>query len=153
MFIAVSFINYLVFKNRSQKEVEANPDLKTGYDKLFRALLIYGNIPWVIMAIGDLTSQTNTVFDYFNPKSFNAFVLAFHLSIIVIWVLCVRWIYFKNGADFLVQHPGLIHVRGLGGAVKPTATLIRLFFALALLGGIIGMTAMWLVDFPTFPVK
>ena len=152
-FIVVTIANYFILKSRTQKYVDQNPELKIGYDKLFKVLLIYGNIPWVIMAIGDLTSQTNGLFDYFNPKSFNPFVLAFHFYIIIIWVLSVRWVYFKNGADFLLTHPGFIHIRGFGNSITPTSNLIKVFFALALLGGIAGMTMMWLVDLPNFPIK
>lgn len=153
MLIAVTIANYFILKPRTQKYVDQNPDLKIGYDKLFKAILIYGNIPWVIMALGDITAQTNSVFDYFNPKSFNPFVLTFHFYIIIVWALSVRWVYFKNGADFLIRHPGFVHIRGFGNSVTPTSTLVKIFFALALLGGIAGMTMMWLVDFPTFPIK
>lgn len=153
MFIVVTIVNCFILKYRSQKFIDENPDLRTGYDKIFKTFLIYGNIPWVIIGMGDLTSQTHNISVYFNPRSFNPFVLAFHFSIIVIWVLCARWIYFKNGADFLVQHPGIIYVRGLSGSVTPTATTIKLFFALALLGGIAGMLTMWLVDLPALQGK
>lgn len=153
MFIAVTIVNYFIFKSRTQEHIDKNPDLKAGYDKILRTILIYGTIPWVIIALGNLTGLTNTVFDYFRPRTLNPFVLAFHLYIIVIWILTVRWIYFKNGADFLVRYPGFVHIRGFGNSITPTSTLIKIFFALALFGGIAGMTMMWLIDFPLFPIK
>jgi len=153
VFIIFTTANYFFLKSQTQKIAEENPDLKPGYDKLLKVILIYGNIPWVIMAIGDLTGQTNSIFDYFNPRSFNPFVLAFHFYLIVIWVLSFRWIYFKKGADFLVQHPGLVYIQGFGKPITPTSKLIKVFFALSLLGGIIGMATMWLANFPKFPVK
>lgn len=153
IFIAVTWINYFILKKDTQQYVNQNPSLKIGYDKLFKTMLIYGNIPWLIIALGDITGQTNSIFDFFKPKSFNPFVLTFHLYIIIIWVLLVRWLYFKKGAEFLIQHPGLIRIKGFGGAVAPTPTLIKIFFAIALLGGIAGLTMMWLFDLPTFPIK
>lgn len=153
LFILVTFANYFIIKADAQKHIEQNPSLKTGYHKVLNATLIFGNIPWLIMALGDLTQQTNNVFDYFNPKSYNPFVLAFHGYLVIIWILSFRWVYFKNGAEFLVQHPGLVRVKGFGNSVSPTPALIKFFFALALLGGITGMTMMWLVNFPSFPFK
>ncbi len=151
LFVVVLVANYFTIKPRIQQHIDKNPDLKIGYDKLVKTTLIYGTIPWVIIALGDLTAQTTSIFDYLNPRSFNPFVLTLHLYIIIGWVLSFRWIYFKNGADFLIRHPGFIHIRGLGHPVTPTS--IKLFFAITLLGGITGMTMMWLMDLPSFPVK
>ncbi len=52
MFIAVTIANGLILKFRSKKYIAEKPELKEGYDKYFRGWLLYGNIPWVIMAIG-----------------------------------------------------------------------------------------------------
>jgi hypothetical protein len=153
MIIPVLIINYLMMKSQIKEYADRDPGLKQGYNKIFKALFIYGSIPWIIMAIGDVTTFTHSVFDYFNPKSLNPFVLMFHASIIVIWILSCRWMYFKGGADFLVRHPGLVRIRGFGHSTIPTPGKIKIFFALALAGGIIGMTMMWIMDIPAFPAK
>lgn len=153
MFIVVTIVNYFILKYRVQEHIDKNPDLKTGYDKILKAILIYGTIPWIIMAIGDLAGQTSNTFAYFRPRTFNPFVLTFHVYLILIWILSIRWVYFKNGADFLVQHPGFIRIQGFGGVVTPTSKSIKIFFALALFGGIAGMTMMWFIDFPAMPIK
>jgi hypothetical protein len=152
MFIAVTIINGIIFKTRSQRYIADNPDLKDGYDKLIKGWLFYGNIPWVIMAIGDMTGITNGVWNYFHPKSMNPMVLVFHFSIVVIWILGSNWIYLRGGADFLARHPGLIKFHGPGLYKDITSPkTIKMIWALALLGGIAGMTMMWLWDIPTMP--
>jgi hypothetical protein len=151
LFIGVTVVNYFIIKSRVQVHIDKNPDLKAGYDKILKAILIYGTIPWFIMAIGSLTGRTNSVYDYFHPGTLNPFVLILHFYIIVLWILAVRWIYFKHGADILVRHPGVFTIRGFGYSV--TSTMIKTVFALALLGGIVGMTRMWIADFPAFPIK
>lgn len=152
MFIAVTIINGIILKTRSQKYITDNPDLKDGYDKLIKGWLIYGNIPWVIMAIGDLTGSTNGIWDYFHPKSMNPMVLIFHFSIIIIWILGSNWIYLKDGATFLTKHPGLIKFHGPGFSKDITSPVtIEIFWALGLAGGIAGMTMMWLMNIPTMP--
>ena len=149
MFIAVTIANGLILKYRSKKYTAEKPELEDGYDKYFKGWLFYGNIPWVIMMIGNLSGMTQNTFEYFNPKAMNAIVLVFHFSIILLWVLSVRWIYFKNGAEFIETHPGLIQKSSLSGNTNVTAKQIKLFFPLMLLGGIAGMIMMWIMDFPT----
>ena len=149
MFIAVTIANGLILKYRSKKYTAEKPELEDGYDKSFKGWLFYGNIPWVIMMIGNLSGMTQNTFEYFNPKAMNAIVLVFHFSIILLWVLSVRWIYFKNGAEFIETHPGLIQKSSLSGNTNVTAKQIKLFFPLMLLGGIAGMIMMWIMDFPT----
>ena len=146
MFIAATIANGLILKYRSKKYILQNPELKEGYDKYFKGWLIYGNIPWVIMMIGNLSGQTQNTFEYFNPKAMNPMVLIFHFSIIALWVISVRWIYFKNGAEFIETHPGLMQKSSLSGNTNVTAKQIKLFFPLILLGGIVGMIMMWRID-------
>ena len=52
LFIVVTFINAFIMLRRTKSSVELNPDLKEGYNKLFKFFLIYMNIPWLIMGIG-----------------------------------------------------------------------------------------------------
>ena len=137
-------------KSQSKKYINQNPGLKKGYDKIFKGILLFGNIPWVIIAIGELTGITNGLQDYFNPKSLNPLVLIFHFYILLIWVLSVHWIFFKDGADFLAQHPGLISYRRFNNSNDITSSKdIKILFALALFGTIGILAMMWLLDFPT----
>lgn len=144
-FIIVTVANAFIFRFRSAKYIQVNPDLAPGYQLLFRGFLIYGNIPWVIMGIGNLTGATKSFLSYLHPSGLNPMVLAFHGSIIVLWVLSVRWIYFRRGAEMLASHPGFFN-RGLLGE-DSTAKQIKWFFPVMLAGGILGLTMMWVMDF------
>ena len=148
MFIAATIANGLILKYRSKKYIAQNPELADGYDKYFKGWLIYGNIPWLIMMIGNLSGMTQNTFEYFNPIALNPLVLFFHFSVIVLWVLSLRWIYFKNGAEFIEKHPGLIQKTSLSGNTNVTAKQIKFFFPFMLMGGIFAMIMMWIMDFP-----
>ncbi len=143
-FIIATFANAFIVRYRSKQYIEKAPELKVGYDKLFKWIIFYGNIPWVIMGFGIISGFANGMFDYLNPKSMNFIVLVFHLSIIVLWVLSIRWIYFKQGAEFIEKHPGFIQVHGFGNRSNVTARQIKLFYPLMLAGGVAGMVMMWL---------
>ncbi|AEA44886.1 hypothetical protein [Fluviicola taffensis] len=148
-FIIITFVNAFIMRHRSKKYITEMPDLKDGYDKLFKGMIFYGNIPWVIMGFGIISGLSNNMFDYFNPKSMNSIVLVFHFSIIVLWVLSIRWIYFKSGAEFIENHPGFIQVQGFGNRNNISAKQIKLFYPLMLAVGIAGMIMMWIMDKPT----
>ncbi len=149
IFIIFTILHGIILKIRSIKYIKDNPDLEYGYNKLFKGVILYGNIPWAIMGIGNILHITTKVSDYFNPKSLNPSVLLFHASIIVIWILTIRWVYFNNGANFLSKHPGLFGRFGIGSSPKElTEVQIKIYLGLCLLGGLGGMIMMWIVEFP-----
>ena len=147
--IIMTVVNAFIMKYRSRSYIAESPELKKGYDKLFSGMILYCNIPWVIMGLGVLLGFTNGMFDYFNPKSMNLMVLFFHFSIVVLWVLSLWWVYFNKGAEFIEKHPGFIQVRSFGKRSNVTAKQIKLFYPLMLLGGVLGMIMMWVKDIPT----
>lgn len=150
-FIIITTANAFILRSRSKRYLVGNPDLKPGYDKLFKGMIIYLNIPWVIMGIGILFGLANGVFDFFRPRTMNPIVLLFHFSIILLWVLSVWWIYFKQGAEFIENHPGFVQLQTLGKPINLKAKHIKLFYPIMLAGGIAGMIVMWRIDFPAPP--
>lgn len=147
--ILVTVMNIFLLRKRFQKYIDQNPEKETGYNLIIKNFAIYGLIPWIIVAIGCLSGQTASVFDYFEPAKMNPFVLLFHFSIIVIWILIIRFVYFRSGAEFLENHPGLIRVNAPGYTDdKISKANIKIFTALALAGGIIAMILMWTSTFP-----
>lgn len=152
-FILVTIVNAYVMRYRSNKYIAESPELEAGYDKLLKGMIFYGNIPWVIIGIGIMTGLANSVIDFLNPRSMKPIVLIFHLSIIVLWGLSIRWLYFKKGAEFLEKHRGFIQVHGFGHRADVSASQIKSFFPIVLIGGIGGMIAMWFIEIPTSVIE
>jgi len=148
MFIAMTIANGLIFKYNSKKYILEKPELEAGYNTFIKGWLFYGNIPWVIMMIGNLSGMTNNSFDYFMPRQMNPMVLLFHAAIIILWGLSSWWIYFRGGAAFIEKHPGLVQKSSWNGKHNVTAKQVKLFYPLMLLGGIIAMIMMWQMDIP-----
>ncbi len=146
-FIGTTTLNAFFIRWRAKEYIKQKPELEKGYDQIFKGILFFGNIPWIIMMIGSLTGYTHSFFEYFNPKLFNPFVLAFHTSIVLLWILLIRWIYFKKGAEFLVEHPLSGREVGPTGK-KATPEQIKRILPFQILGGIIGMILIWVIDFP-----
>lgn len=144
IFIVVTSLNGFILKYRSGKYVAENPALKDGYEKYFRGVLFYGNIPWIIMGVGNLGGLTTSMYDYFDPNGMKPIVLVWHASILALWLLSIYWIYFKDGAKFIEEHPGLFTATS---AEYPSATAqqVKTFFPLMLAGGAIAMLMMWFI--------
>jgi hypothetical protein len=137
LFILITVFNSFYLKARSQKIIAEKTDLQEGYDQLFKGYLTYLNIPWVVMGIGVLFGGVPGVFGFFNPRDGNIFVLAFHATVVILWILSIWWIYFKGGAEFLVKYPGVFNQD-----IK-SPILLKVLFAVMLIGGIFGMAFMW----------
>jgi len=133
----------ITFKIYSKKYIADDPKLKDGYGKLIKGWFIIGNIPWVIMTIGDFTGLTNGMQEYFDPKSMNPMVLVLHFYTVVLLVLGSRWIYLKDGADFLAKHPGMIKV--LFEDITSPKT-IKIYWTIVLVAVIAAQTKRWLLD-------
>lgn len=149
LFIIQVIVNAFIMRRRSQAYIEINPDLKVGYDKLFKNFLIFGNIPWLIMGIGDITGLTEGMFDFFNPRQLNPIVLIFHACLLVLWMLGSYWIYVKDGAEFLAKHSGFFNSYEASKTSSLNKNNVKLTWTLLMLGSIIGEIIMWNMDIPT----
>jgi hypothetical protein len=147
MFIVVTIANGLIWKSKSKKYIAEKPERKYGYDKLIKGWIIYGNIPWAIMGIGMLTGMTKSMDEFFNPSQKNPIVIVFFLSIIFLWIFGSYWIYFKGGAEKLVDHPGMITHTEKGNE-KFEIMKVKLVWGLGILGGIFGIYMMCNQDIP-----
>jgi hypothetical protein len=142
MFIIVTFANAIIMKIRSKKYFEADPSLKSGYDTIFKGIITWGNIPWIIMGAGIITGHVPSIFQYFRPQDGNPFVIAFFISIFLIWILGTYWLFVKDGAEILVKHPGIFNYN------FSSPTIVKLFWILCLAGGVAGVAMMFTMNAP-----
>lgn len=145
LFIVAAIANALVVKFRSRNFICEKPELASGYNRLVRGILIWSSLPWLVMGIGIEFGGVPGFFSYFRPRDGNPYVLAWFATVFVIWILGFRWLFFRGGAQFLVEHPGLLR-----GDPKSPA-MIRAFYCLMVLGGITAVTIIFVADIPQFP--
>ena len=140
MFIVVTFANAIIMKMRVKKQIEADPSLKSGYDTIFKGFITWGNIPWVVMGAGIITGSVPTIFHYFSPQDGNPFVIAFFMSVVLIWILGTYWLFVKDGAEMLVKHPGIFNYD------FSSPTIVKLFWILCLAGGVAGVAMIFTMN-------
>lgn len=145
--IVVTCANAVYFRIRSQANIDTDSSLAEGYSKLFKGYLIWMNIPWVVMGVGCTVGGVPSVWHYFNPQDGNPYVLAWHGSVFLLWILGTYWLFLKGGAETLVKHPGAVQFTSpLGGKDISSPVMIKLLWCVCLLGGIIGVAMMWTQD-------
>ena len=137
MFVAVTVANALVLKFRSRDYIRQSPGLTGGYQQLCWGVLFWGNLPWLVMGIGIELGDVPSMFSYFRPRDGNPFVLAWFCVVIMLWILGFYWLFARRGAEFLIEHPGLLR----GNPKNPA--MIRAVYCLAVGGGIVGLLLMF----------
>jgi hypothetical protein len=140
-FIAVTCLNGAVWWWRGQVHIRANPALRSGYQRLIRGWLIYGNLPWLVMGAGILFGGVPSVFHFFNPRN-GPVVLAWYVTVVSLWAATGHWLFLRQGAETLVAHPGLLNFP----SNRPG--MVKLVFLLGLAGGIAGLLMMLVMDIP-----
>jgi hypothetical protein len=154
MGMLVTVVNFIIFRKKAQKHIQANPQLKAGYVSLFRGYLIWFNMPWIIMGIGCTIGGVPSVWHYFRPRDGNPYVLGWFCSIFLLWVVGTFWLFFRGGAETLAHHPGAIELKmGLHSKEITNPTHIKMFWLLCLSGGIIGIAMMLCWDPPIPPIN
>ena len=133
-FVGVVCVNGLLWWRRGRREVQQHPELAEGYERLVRGFIMWGNLPWLVMGAG-LTFGGVPGMDAFFVRPRNPYVLAFHLTVVGLWIALGWWVFGGGGADDLARHPGLINLR------NPTPSAIKWLVAACLVGGFASMCA------------
>jgi hypothetical protein len=81
------------------------------------------------------------MFHFFNPRN-GPWVVAWFVTVAVLYALTLAWLFFWKGAEQLARHPALLHPSG--HLQSPAA--IRLVMTLGIAGGIVAMLVMIFTD-------
>jgi hypothetical protein len=109
-FVLVTFVNGRAWWNRAQNRIRSNPELESGYRRLYRGYLLWSNLPWLVMGLGILSGQVPSIFDFLRPAEGNAFVLGWWGLMAGLLCLGTYWIFVGGGAEMLERHPGVYMV-------------------------------------------
>lgn len=142
--ILITGINWLMFKRRAQKHIMENRQLEAGYATLLKGYLLWMNIPWIVMGLGCTVGGVPSAWHYLRPRDGNPYVLAWFGSVFLLWIAGTFWLFFRGGAETLARHPGAVELRyGFKRKEITNPAMIKALWLLCLIGGIIGVAAIW----------
>jgi hypothetical protein len=104
-----TLINAAILWARSRPIVKKHSELAEGYKRLLIGFVLFMNLPWLVMGVGIIFGDVPGTFDYFPPAYDSLFVVAFYVTILILWLLGFWWVYFRGGAEFLVTYRGLFN--------------------------------------------
>ncbi len=104
-----------------------------GYKKLVLGFIVWGNIPWVVMGLSFLDGGVTSIEEFLRPREGNLWVLGWYLLVVFLWGLELWWLFFRDGAKALVDHPGLFNIP----LSKPSH--VKILSCVGVLAGIVAM--------------
>ena len=146
MCIAASFVNAAIMKSKVAPYIVARPELEAGYRAIIRGMLIWGNLPVVVLGFGCVLGKIPSFFSIFRPRDGNPYVIAFYASLFLIWILGTNWIIFRGGAEMIVKHPGVLNFN------VTSPRIVILLWLLSMAGGIAAFILAWYQVIPTQPI-
>jgi hypothetical protein len=118
---------------RGRKYRQAQPELTEGYRDLVKGLLLWGNVPWILMGILILTGKVGSVFDFHDLRTGNPYIWLWNgVLYVLVWGFGTNWV-FHGGAEALVEHPGLLDFK------RTTPRVIKVWWLVCLAGGVLGL--------------
>ena len=140
--IGVNIVNAAIWRHRGKVFSTRTPELKEGYASLSRGYAFWTSIPWIVMGVGIMMGKVPSLFHYFRPKDGNPFVIAWFVSIFVLWLIGFFWLFVRNGAKQLIKHPGLFNKE-----ISSTGAL-KVLYVIALLCCIVAFVFMLIMEVP-----
>ena len=128
--------------SRAKEVIAEDPGRASQCRRLIRRVAACISLPWVVMGIGLTMGRVPTVLHFCRPRDGNPYVLAFHVALLLLWIITFVWVFLMGGARFIDENPRLFLAWGRP-LIPSSLLMIRLLVATALL-----MAAMWLVEVP-----
>jgi len=98
-----------------------NPELLKFHTMFVRYLILWCNIPWIVMGFGSAVGSVPTLFHYFHLSEGNPYVISWVISVIWVWGIGSYHVFFRDGAEMLVRYPDILKF------AIPEPSIIKLF--------------------------
>jgi hypothetical protein len=125
--IVANGFNAAIFWQRSIAYIKEDPTLQQGYITLIRGFFIGMNLPWIVMGIGLKVGGVSQLKDYFYPGNGNIFVVGWWMCLWGLILILNYWIWFRGGAQMLIDHPGLLRGKQQNPQIIKWMSLLLLF--------------------------
>lgn len=135
--LVITGVNAFIYQQRIPSLTAGHPERVEGYRRFFIGYSAVSALVWLVMGVGIVFGGVPNVFSYFSPATGNVFVWVWHATIVALWIAGIVWLFFRGGAQFIIDHPVLANV-------TPTKPIqVQLWYLICLAGGIAGEVMMW----------
>jgi hypothetical protein len=127
--IVVTGINYLFAIRVPPELANATSAQKSRRVALIQRGFAISALPWLVMGAGIVTQHANGVFSYFDPRSGNAYVWAWYVSLFLISCAFCYWVFAHKGAKEIVELK-LLKAHGPTGEIPLRENWVKFFAAM-----------------------
>jgi hypothetical protein len=118
IFIAFSAINFVFMDRFGLTEEDRQLDLPRRRRYLAWLWGLFC-VPWLVLGFGQLTGNISNIWSIFRPQDGNPYVWAVFAAILLVYVVVVYWVLFRDGARIAEELRLLkFHAPGKSGAVS-----------------------------------
>jgi len=95
---------------RRGKIVRQNyPARIASYKRLMKWFIAAGSIPWLLLGAAQIAGEYKYVFEIFDYWNAGLWTAGFYISAVILGVAANYYVFAKNGAKELSEHPGLLN--------------------------------------------
>lgn len=135
--LVVTAINAAFYRQRIATLAADHPERVEGYRRFLVGYVAVNAVVWLVMGFGVVVGGVPGAFAYLNPATGGPFVLLWHVTVVAVWIVGIVWLFFRGGAQFFIDHPGLL-------TFTPTRPWhMQLFYLACLAGGVAAEVMMW----------
>lgn len=135
----IVFILYSFYMVSAPKSLlagwEKNDKIMDEYKALRKNILMFMNLPWLIMGIGIISGSVSSMFEYLLPAKGNPFITLFFISAALLWAVSLYWVFMLNGAEKAARFQ-IFRFNSFGKRSELTPDSIKLTIVLMVLAGI-----------------
>jgi hypothetical protein len=142
LFELATCANAIVFRLRAREHTKEHPELAEGYAALIRGWLLWGSLPWLVMAVGLEFGRVPSFWHYLRPRDANPYVLAWYACVVVLWILGLYWVFLRGGAETVAGHSRIFRT-GLTSPAK-----VKLVCLLCVAAGVAAFIFLLVMDVP-----
>src|SRR5664280_82507 len=134
--------NAIWFRVRAREHTKEHPELAEGYAALIRGWLLWGSLPWLVMAAGLEFGRVPSIWHYFRPRDDNPYVLAWYVCVVLLWILGLYWVFKRGGAEMMAGHSRIWR----GDLSSPAK--VKLACLLCVAAGVVAFILLLVMDVP-----
>jgi hypothetical protein len=133
-------LNAVIYRVQANEDIRVHPERTEGYRRLIRGFVIWFSLPWIALGIMVISGALQSVEELFGTEQPAALLL--QALAVGYWIMMIRWVFFEKGAETLERYPAML---------RPgfrDAGMIKLWTALGIAGGCLGLITIWSGSIP-----